>query len=216
MIGSQAFWDRQAERYARSPVSDEAAYAATLARVRSHLKTSDRVLELGCGTGTTALKLADAAAHITATDISGEMVRIGQDKAAAQGVTNVSFLRGAAGDTALAGNGPFDVVMAFNLLHLIEDLPETLARIAPLVKPGGLFISKSICRPEPGDTGFRFRAIRMVLPVMQLLGKAPFVAFRSIAEFEAAITAAGFTILETGNYPARPPSRFVVARKPAQ
>lgn len=213
MIAAQQFWDKAAEGYARSPVRDEAAYATTLTRVRAHLTPRDRVLELGCGTGTTALKLADAVAHITATDISGEMVRIGQEKAAAQGVTNVTFLQGVPGDAALATGGPYDVVTAFNLLHLIDDLPAFLDRVAPLVKPGGLFISKSVCRPAPGEGGLKFAALRLILPVMQALGKAPFVAFRPIPALEAEIEAAGFTLLETGNYPARPPSRFIVARK---
>ncbi|KZY48871.1 hypothetical protein A3731_27110, partial [Roseovarius sp. HI0049] len=201
MIAAQDFWDKAAQGYARSPVRDEAAYATTLDRVRAHLAPADHVLELGCGTGTTALKLADAVAHITATDISGEMVRIGQEKAAAEAITNVTFLRGAPGDAALAQHGPYDVVTAFNLLHLIDDLPGYLARVAPLVKPGGLFISKSVCRPDPGEAGFKFRAIRLILPVMQALGKAPYVAFRPIPALEAEIEAAGFTIGETGNYP---------------
>ncbi len=214
MIGSESFWDRQAERYAKSPVSDEAAYAFTLERVRDHLRPTDRVLELGCGTGTTALKLADAVAEITASDISGEMVRIGADKAAAEGVENVRFVKGAPGDAALAEGGPYDVVMAFNLLHLVDDLPRALSEIATLVKPGGLFISKTFCRPGPGEGTLEYRFMRVLVPAMQMVGKAPHVAFMPIATLEAEIEAAGFNILETGNYPARPPRRFVVARRP--
>ncbi|MEQ9240383.1 class I SAM-dependent methyltransferase [Roseovarius indicus] len=214
MIGSKLFWDKQAARYARSPIADEGAYAETLGRVRSYLHPSDRVLELGCGTGTTALKLADAVAHVTASDISGEMVRIGQEKAARQGVTNVDFLAAEPGDAALAKGGPHDVVMAFNLLHLIEDMPKALREMAKLVRPGGLFISKTFCRPGPGEANFEYRMTRLALPLMQLVGKAPHVAFMPIQTLESEIEAAGLKIIETGNYPARPPRRFVVASKP--
>ncbi|MEL6287025.1 MAG: class I SAM-dependent methyltransferase, partial [Pseudomonadota bacterium] len=50
-----------------------------------------RVLELGCGTGSTALLLAPSVAQITGTDISGEMVRIANGKAADQGAQSVTF-----------------------------------------------------------------------------------------------------------------------------
>lgn len=213
MIGSQQFWDRQAQKYARSPIADEAAYETTLARVRAHLTPGCRMLELGCGTGTTALKLANDTGHITASDISAEMVRIGREKAAAQGVGNVDFLRAAPGDTELAASGPYDVVLAFNLLHLIPDLNTALAAIAPLVRPGGLFISKTFCQPGPGEANMEYRLTRLMVPLMQMVGRAPYVAFMPVAALETAITDAGFTIEETGDYPARPPRHLVVARR---
>ena len=55
---SPKFWDGIAERYAARPVTDEAAYADTLARVRSYLGPDDRVREIGCGTGSTTPRLA--------------------------------------------------------------------------------------------------------------------------------------------------------------
>jgi hypothetical protein len=56
--------------------------------------------------------------------------------------------------------------------------------------------------------------MRALVPLMQMAGKAPHVAFMSIEELEAAMRAAGFEIVETGNYPERPPRRFIVARRP--
>jgi hypothetical protein len=52
-----------------------------------------------------------------------------------------------------------------------------------------------------------------ILPVMQLLGKVPFVKIRPVREFENAIEQTDFTVVETGSYPVKPPSRFIVARK---
>ena len=51
---SAGFWDAIAERYAARPIGDEAAYEATLARVRHWLSPEMRVVELGCGTGRVA------------------------------------------------------------------------------------------------------------------------------------------------------------------
>jgi len=208
----QSFWDRAAERYARRPVQDEAAYAYTLERTCAHLPPDGRVLELGCGTGTTALKLADATGHIVASDLSAEMIRIARGKAKAQGATNVTFVQSGA---EAPPDGTFDAVMAFNLLHLLPDPEAAVAGIAKKVKPGGYFISKTPCLAGP-EISLKFRAlIWLIVPLMQALGKAPRFHRMSIAELEQAITGAGFDIIETGNHPAQPPSRFIVARKPA-
>ena len=74
MPTSAEFWDAQATSYAKSPVRDVEAYEKTLARVRDYLHLEMDVIEIGCGTGSTALKLSNAVAHYTATDISGGMI----------------------------------------------------------------------------------------------------------------------------------------------
>ncbi len=204
-----AFWDKLAERYAAQPVRDPSAYEATLARVRTYLRPEDRVLEVGCGTGTTALKLADAAGHITATDFSEGMTRIGERKAEAAGAPNVTF-KALGADAPDLQTGDFDVTMGFNLLHLVDDPEQTLKSLAATLKPGGTLITKTPCL---GESVYRFMG--PVIAIMRLLGKAPkgrIHAFR-ITELDAAIEAAGFKIVETGNYPLSPPNHFVVARK---
>ncbi|MCP5075934.1 MAG: class I SAM-dependent methyltransferase [Rhodobacteraceae bacterium] len=207
------FWDNIAESYAKSPISDMDAYTYTLGRTRSYLSPTDSILELGCGTGSTALLLAENVAQVTASDLSGNMTRIGAGKAKEQGISNVRFVTGDVLDeTAESESGPFDAVLALNLLHLLEDVPATICRIHRLLKPGGLFISKTTCNPGSGSH-LKFRLIKMALPVMQLFGKAPYVNFMEIEELEGIISGSGFDILETGNYPASPPNRYVVARK---
>ncbi len=215
MITPAVFWDNIAETYAARPVPDPTAYQQTLDRIRAHLHPTDTVLELGCGTGSTALTLADAVAHYRASDISANMIAIGQDKAAKQGISNVTFVAADAAHPSVAGadqNPAFDSVLALNLLHLVPDLPDLLTRIHAMTRPGGLFISKTICLPEQGG-GLKFAAMRAALPLMRLLGKAPQVWFYRIPQLETLIRQAGFDIIETGNYPANPPSRFIVARR---
>ncbi|WIY27172.1 class I SAM-dependent methyltransferase [Parasedimentitalea psychrophila] len=203
------FWDGIAEKYAKRPISDMAAYEYTLGRTRSYLGPEDQVLELGCGTGSTALSLADAVAQYTASDISGSMIAVGRGKAEAQNADTLNFVQAGVSEVP---TGRYDAVLAFNLLHLIEDLDGALSHIHTLLKPGGLLISKSFCRPQ-GGASWSYRLMRLILPLAQMLGKAPYVAFMSIAELEAAMTRAGFDIIETGNYPANPPNRYLVARR---
>lgn len=205
------FWDSAAEKYAKSPISDMDAYEYTLGRTRSYLRKDDHVLEVGCGTGSTALLLADSVAHITASDLSGNMIAIARNKAQQQGVENVDFVASDMFGPAI-GKETYDVVMALNLIHLLEDTPAVMKRFGTLVKPGGYFISKTVCKPGRG-LPFKFRMMLWALPLMQMFGMAPFVKFMEISELERHITEAGFKIMETGNHPVAPPSRYVVAQK---
>lgn len=200
------FWDRRADSYAKRPVPDEDAYARTLERVRAHLTPNDSVLELGCGTGTTALKLAQSARSILATDYSAQMIAIAEQKAKRAGIGNVQFRRATSDDPTLQPSS-FDVVIAMNLLHLIDDLPAFTARARELVRPGGLFISKTPCI---GDRGLFLRGL---IPILRALGVAPYVNFVTERALIAILGAAGFEVLETGMYPRKSRSFFVVARR---
>ncbi len=211
MQDAMTFWDKAAQKYSKSKIADMDAYTHTLGRTRSYLSATDKVLELGCGTGSTALLLAENVAHITASDLFCNMIKVGQDKAAAQNISIVTFVRSDILGDAL-GDGPFDVVMAFNLLHLLEDPKAAIERIGSLLTPGGLFISKTVCTPG-ANLPLKFRLMLTVLPLMQWLGKAPYVNFMDIDELEAMISDQGFEIMEAGNYPAAPPSRYIVAKK---
>ena len=203
-MNSADFWDKTAPRYAARPIGNTEAYAHTLARTQSYLNKSDHMLELGCGTGSTALEHAAHVARITATDIAPAMIEIARAKPQPQG--NITFLVAAPGDARMP-EGPFDVVTGFNLLHLLPDPAADIGTLAGLVRPGGLFISKTPCL-----TG-RYSLLKPVIGAMRLLGKAPKVHFLSPARLEQAITRAGFEIIETGDFPKSPPSHFIVARR---
>jgi SAM-dependent methyltransferase len=202
------FWDRMARKYAADPIADMAGYERTLDVTRGYLKASDQAYEFGCGTGTTALKLASSVAGLTATDISSEMIAIARERAASEGCANAVFEVGTP-ETASCPDGSFDVAMGFNILHLIEARGATYRAIHRLLKPGGLFISKTGCLKEMNF------ALRLILPPMQLIGRAPYVAIFDAAELEREIAAAGFEIIERARHGSRGKDAriFLVARK---
>jgi len=202
---ASVFWDRLAERYATQPIKDPSAYEKTLERTRSYLKDTDRVLEVGCGTGTTALLLADAAGEVIATDYSDGMISIAERKRQEQGIRNVDFRTAPAANDYLIGDD-FDAVLAFNLLHLVDNLEETLSKLNSTLKSGGFLISKTVCL-KGGNPLFRF-----LIPVLRMIGKAPFVAFLAPRELEELMQRHGFRIVETGSYPSQR-NHFVVAQK---
>jgi SAM-dependent methyltransferase len=206
------FWDRSARAYARSPIADPVGYERTIARVAELLRPTDAAIELGCGTGTTALRLAPLVRDYVATDLSSEMVAIAREKSVDAPIGSLRFDVGTA-DTAFAPEGGYDVVLAFNLLHLVGDLPATLARVRAMLRPGGLFFSKTACVAELNPL------IRLALPVMRLVGKAPAtVGVFGEPALRGAIEAAGFEIeaVERHGAKGRDVRVFVVARTPGE
>lgn len=183
------FWSTLAPKYAKSKIGDEAGYENTLRRTREFLKTGDHVLELGCGTGSTALRLATAVNSYLATDIAPGMIAIAGDKLAAGPVSGLTFEVATAESLALPETG-FDVVLGFNYLHLVADPQATLRRVHGLLRPGGLAITKTVCLKEMN------RLIPLAIRLMRLVGKAPdTVARLDEADVINAHEAAGFEIL---------------------
>ncbi len=198
-----AFWDKIAPRYAKSPVSDPTAYEDTLARVRTYLKADDTVLELGAGTGSTALKLAEGAGHYVASDISQGMIDIARAK---PGAPDHLEFRVAGTDASAYQDLQPNTVLAFNLFHLVPNLEAALKDVASMLPKDGLLISKT---PAIGEKWY----IKPMIWAMQLVGKAPYVRSLKVGEVDQLIKDTGFRVIETGLYPPSTPSRFVVARK---
>ena len=205
------FWDRMATQYAADPIADLAGYEATLRRVQGLLAADQDVLEIGCGTGTTALRLAPFTRRLLATDVSTGMIAIAREKLAAQPVPQLSF-DVADADAAVAGQGEYDVVLAFNVLHLVTDLDRALQLAMRALRPGGLLISKSACIAEMNPL-----IPYLALPLMRAVGKAPPVLCFDAAALQAAIARQGMDIVSVERHGTRGKDFrvFIVARKPA-
>lgn len=202
------FWDDIAEEYAAKPVENPAAFQRKIDITRSHLRPEHVIADVGCGTGSLALLLAPHAATVHGVDISGEMVRIARDKAAAQGVDNARFHQGAFGEDLPLDDGGLDGLCAYSILHLVEDQPAALRRIYRLLKPGGWFISSTVCM---GDSWVPMAA---VVRVMRMFGKAPYVANLDRETLRAEAEAAGFADIAFHDVGAKQTTAFMTARKP--
>ncbi|PRD57874.1 class I SAM-dependent methyltransferase [Phyllobacterium myrsinacearum] len=204
------FWDRTSRKYARGAVADPAGYERTLDRTHALLAPAGRVLELGCGTGTTALRLAADVQTYLAVDISAGMIAIAGEKLAAGPAMPALAFRTATAEDLVPGVDEFDAILGFNYLHLVRDLPGTLRRIHALLATEGLFISKTPCVGEMNPL------IRLaLLPAMRALRLAPYAGVFRAAELNGLISAAGFDIVATENHATggndnRP---YIVARK---
>lgn len=199
-----AFWDRLAPRYAAKPIDDVSAYEKTLAVTATYLSPEDCVLEIGCGTGGTALILAQTAREVVATDVSQGMVLIAQSKLTTD-APNVSF-KVASSDEAM-DEAPFQAICAFNILHLVDDPKTTIAALSQQLTDGGVVISKTPCI---GEGAFFLPA---VIWVMRQFRKAPFVHVMTGDQLEEMFRKAGFEILERCKFGSGKMNPFIVARK---
>jgi SAM-dependent methyltransferase len=205
------FWDRIAVKYAADPIADMAGYEATQRRVQGLLSADQDVLEIGCGTGTTALRLAPFTRRLLATDVSASMIAIAREKLAAEPVPQLSFAVADA-DTPVAGLGEYDAVLAFNLLHLVTDLDRALELAMQALRPGGLLISKTACIAEMNPL-----IPYLALPLMRAIGKAPHVLCFDADGLRSAISRQGMDIVSVERHGTRCKDIrvFIVARKPA-
>ena len=203
------FCDRTARKYAKGRIADQAGYERTLDRTRALLGPGDRVLELGCGTGTTALRLAGGVRHYLATDISAGMIAIANERHTAAPVPALAF-RIASVEALPPDAAQFSAVLGFNYLHLVRDLPGTLRRVQTLLAAEGLFISKTPC---VGDMNPLIRLA--LLPAMRASGLAPYAGVFRATELCQHLCAAGFDILATESHATRGDDRrpYIVARK---
>jgi len=208
MSARRWFWDRMAERYARMPILDQASYDIKLDKTRAYLAPASRVLEFGCGTGSTAIAHAPHVAAIHAIDTSAKMLEIARRRAGRAGAANLVFEQ----TTLEAIDSPeaaWDVVMGMSILHLLPDRAAAIARVYALLKPGGVFVSSTICL---GDASLK---LRLLAPVIRWLPVLPDVRTLRLADLRRDLLGAGFTIEEEWR-PAPDKAAFLVARKPSR
>ena len=202
------FWDKIADKYARSAISDEASYQKKLEMTRDLLTPYSAVLELGCGTGSTAITHAPYVRHIVATDISGRMLEIADTKAREAGVENIEF-RKASFDEVAADNADFDMVLCMSLIHLLPNRDDAISKIWKVLKPGGVFVSSTACLRDMNPL------IRLILPLGRATGLIPSVQVFSGEALLRSVTEAGFMI-EHRWRPAKDKAMFIIARKPGE
>lgn len=207
MAHESRFWNKRADRYAQRPVSDEATYQTKLEITRKYFRPDMEVLEIGCGTGSTAIAHAPYVRHIVATDFSSRMIEIARGKALAAGVDNVTFEARPADENDVP-DASVDAVMAHNLLHLLEDREQVIADVYRMLRTGGVFVSSTACL---GDMMFLFR---LIIPVGRALRLFPLVKVFTAAELRKSLEDRGFEI-DYEWQPKKNAAVFIICRKRA-
>lgn len=150
-----ATWDQREDVSAYADL----AWAALLEHAPLGALPISRALDFGCGTGNLTTRLAQRAQQVVAIDLAPKMVEVLQAKLDAQGLTHVEALAGdidAPSPTAPPIEGPFDLIVASSVCAFVPDFRATLARLAGLLGPGGLFVQWDwLPTAEHPDFGFR-------------------------------------------------------------
>ena len=210
MQSNETFWNKIAPKYARGAVPNEQVYRRKLEITQDYLKPDMRVLEFGCGTGTTALHHAPFVKEYIATDIAREMIRIAEQKRSDNGVDNVKFSVGTI-NSALEQKQKFDTVLGLNVLHLLPDWRTQIETIYRLLPAGGLFITSTACLKEKVPWSW----LRFVVPLLRAMRIMPTVAFFKKREFRDCIVQAGFEVVHDWTPESSPITSFLVCRKSA-
>lgn len=96
-----------------------------------------RVVELGCGLGLPAIVAALGGARVLATDWSADAAAMAAENARRNGAALETLVCSWAAPERIAERGPFDLVLASDVLYEARDVAALLAALASLMAPAG-------------------------------------------------------------------------------
>lgn len=145
MNPSKMLWERgDFTRIAKCMRSSGAAFVAEL-----EISKGFKVLDLGCGDGTTALPAAKLGAEVLGVDIATNLVAAGNARAAAEGLTNLRFQEGDASDLCDLESRSFDLVVSvFGAMFAPKpyDVAKEMVRVT---RPGGRIVMGNWIPDDP-------------------------------------------------------------------
>lgn len=209
MTAKAKFWNKIADKYSRQPIANQKAYEIKLDLTREYFTPESKVLEFGCGTGSTALLHAPYVEHIDATDVSPKMIEIARAKQVKEGIENIQF-DVADMDSFNAPAETYDAVLGMNIIHLVDDRMKVMKQVHHVLKPGGVFVSSTMCLREK----WYFRLMEPLFPLMHMLGQWPRVRRFTAARLKNDIESLGFQTVHHWQ-PGKGPVLFLVGRKPS-
>ncbi|HEX6890222.1 MAG TPA: class I SAM-dependent methyltransferase [Chryseolinea sp.] len=99
-----------------------------------------RVLDLGCGDGTTAIPIAKLGAKVLGVDIARNLVTAGNLRADQEKLTNISFQEGDASNLDGLSNDSFDLVVSIFGAMFAPRPMDVAKEIVRVTKPGGRIV----------------------------------------------------------------------------
>lgn len=202
---SEKFWDRTANHYESEEKKDRQTYLNIIEKTRGYLKANDVVMDYGCGTGLVSNEIAGNVKLVHAIDISSKMIEIAENKAIGRKIQNIDYAYTTIFDKKY-NSGSFNVILAFHILHLLEDPQKVVKRINELLKPGGLLISATPCM---GERPF----LNGIFSIGGKLGIIPIIKSFKLPELEYLITTENFELVETECLHQKSQQYFIIAKK---
>jgi ubiquinone/menaquinone biosynthesis C-methylase UbiE len=128
-------FDEEQDEFAFVRIPEKKIVTETLDKI---LNSNQTVLEIGAGTGRFTLKIAPHVKHITAIDISQNMLDCMTKKIEKNNLENIEQIHGSFMEIDLKDQ--FDLIVSFSAIEYIKDKEALYGKIADLLKPGGKLI----------------------------------------------------------------------------
>lgn len=130
------FWDRYAGVYDLVEATQGDVYPRIRRMTERLTPRGAKVLDCAAGTGALSIAAAKRASEVLYTDYSEKMMDVAKRKARALGVTNIRFEQSDIFSID-APDETYDVTIAGNVLHLIDDPERAVRELARVTKRGG-------------------------------------------------------------------------------
>ena len=188
-------FDRAAETYDQVGVDFFGPVGQLLVR-RTSPQAGERVLDVGCGRGASALpaaRLVGPTGSVLAVDLAPAMVEAVRRQAAA-----LQWLTAEVGDAELPPPGPYDVVQASLVLFFLPDVAEAVDRYRAGLAPGGRLGFTWFGEPDPRWRP-AFETLSSFLPEEQRQPYGPPRSgpFASVEQMHDFLTAHGYSDVTT-------------------
>lgn len=133
------FWDKIAGLYDIAESFNPKPYKTMLEGVKAVVPNGANVLDCAAGTGELSIAAAEKAGHVLCTDMSLPMLERARKKSAKRGIKNISFAERDIFSLPDEDN-TYDVSMAGNVLHLLEEPEKAVRELCRVTKQGGRVI----------------------------------------------------------------------------
>ncbi len=207
MNKSEKFWDKQAKDFIdhdqKTQLSENKDFITTL----KYLNINDTVLDYGCATGIVSNAIADKVKEIHAIDISSKMIEIAKQKASERNIENINYAQATIYDERYQKES-FNVILAFRILHMLENPQVVVRRINELLKTGGILILVTACM---GDKTAFFSMLVFLASKLRIV--PVHVNMFKLPELQGIMTGGGFQVVEYERMDDSLPHYCIVARK---
>jgi ubiquinone/menaquinone biosynthesis C-methylase UbiE len=140
---------------------------------RSGIKLKGRVLDAGCGSGGTALSIAEEVAFAVGLDLSPRFSDSGTKLAKEKRIKNVAFTQGDGLKLPYADES-FDIVLSHSVIEHLPSAETYIAECARVLRKGGRFYLSTA--PTLSLAGAHLPRLRVPVPIHLFIGRR--LAFR--------------------------------------
>lgn len=176
---------------------------------RLGLNGDERVLDVCCGSGASAIPAAEIARSVVGVDLAENLLELARSKAKARNLANIEFQSGDITQLPFETES-FDVVVCVFGIFFVPDMPFALTELKRVLRRGGK-LAITTWGPrffEPANTEF-WNCIRDVRPDLHKSFN-PWDRISEVEDVSALLTAVGFedpeVVAESGSQPVKSPS----------